>query len=139
MLAAADRDALERLYRGPLRQFAVARANPDSVQCGCARSVCGITAFGEVYPCIGAPLACGNLRERSFADIWRNAPPLNWIRGLRLADFPACRDCARRPYCRRSSGVVYTNSGDYTGPSQFGADFACLEADVVAGIVESAP
>lgn len=136
---AAQRDALEQLYRGPLRSFAVAREHSDSVQCACARSNCGITAFGDVYPCIGAPLSGGNLREQSFREIWRDSPTFNWIRGLRLSDFAACRDCTRRAYCRRTSGFMYSNTGDYTGPRRFGDEFACIEADVVGGIAEAAP
>jgi radical SAM protein with 4Fe4S-binding SPASM domain len=112
------RDDLERLYCGPLRRF---RRPPDfdpkrSVQCACARSNCGITATGEVYPCIGAPLPCGNLRVQSFADIWKHSPQLNWIRQLKLEHFTACKSCPVRPFCRRNSGVVYANTGNYTGP-----------------------
>lgn len=127
-----DRTTLERLYRGPLRELAHGiSSDPTSVQCSCARSVCGISAFGEVYPCIGAPLPSGSLRERSFHDIWRNSPALEWIRSLRLEDFPACRTCAISVHCRRSSGVIFSNTGSYTGPKQFGDDWTCMEAEVL--------
>jgi radical SAM protein with 4Fe4S-binding SPASM domain len=134
-----ERKALERLYRGPLRKF-IAQDVEDkkSVQCSCARSVCGISAFGEVYPCIGAPVPSGNLRERSFHDIWLNSPQLNSIRALRLEDFPACSGCDLRRFCRRSSGVVFTNTGNYTGPGTFGEDWACMEAEVIRDICREA-
>ncbi len=119
-------DSLAELYRGPLRHLL---GQPDfapnrSVQCACARSNCGITATGDVYPCIGAPVLSGNIRDDSFHHIWRNSPQLNHIRGLRLADFTACHPCPDRPYCGRNSGVVYSNTGDYTGPE----GFTCMDA-----------
>ena len=124
-----DRPALERVYRGPLRDM---RPSPcfderRSVQCNCARSVCGIGSSGDVYPCIGAPMPAGNLREQSFAKIWKDAPVLNRIRNLSLDDFAVCKPCPDRPYCRRSSGVVYANTRAYTGAEPW----TCMEASVI--------
>lgn len=132
-----DREELERLYRGPLRGMVPAPDfNPGrSVQCSCARTVAGISAFGEVYPCIGAPVPSGNLREKSFGEIWRTSPELNRIRGLTLEDFKVCQPCPDRPYCRRSSGVVVSNTGNYTGPEEF----TCMEANVLRKVHEEAP
>jgi radical SAM protein with 4Fe4S-binding SPASM domain len=134
-----DRETLDRLYRGPLQDLVPEPGDGASVQCSCARSVCGITAFGEVYPCIGAPLPCGTLKERSFKDIWWNSETLRGIRSLTLADFPACSSCDLRRSCRRSSGVVYSNTGDYTGPSAFGDDWTCMEAEVLHSIQSEKP
>ena len=134
-----NHESLEWLYRGPLRHLVAGLPNTSpSVQCSCARAVCGISAFGEVYPCIGAPVPSGNLREHSFREIWRNSPVLCWIRSLRADDFPTCKDCAHRPYCRRSSGVIFTNTGSYTGPEEFGDDWVCGEAEVIHGIHDEA-
>ncbi|MCP5101157.1 MAG: radical SAM protein [Chloroflexi bacterium] len=124
-----NQEALTKLYKGPLHHL---MRKPDfnenrSVQCACARATCGISANGDVYPCIGAPIKAGNIREGSFAEIWRNSPELNKIRGLELDDFKSCKPCPDRPYCSRNSGVVFTNSGDYTGPEPF----TCMEAATV--------
>jgi len=124
-----DQADIERFYRA---QSALAPNGPihdgTSVQCSCARSVCGISAFGDVYPCIGAPLVAGNLRRQPFAEIWETSSTFSWIRGLTLDDFAACRQCEHRTYCHRSSGVVYHNTGDYTGPAHFGDEWVCHEA-----------
>ena len=126
-----DGALLERMFRGPLRPLLPSRdPQRDSVQCSCARSVCGITAFGVVYPCIGAPLPAGDLRRQSFREVWRDSPQFRWIRGLKLEDFPACRSCEHIGYCPRSSGTVFNNTGVYNGPERFGDDFSCLEAEV---------
>ena len=126
------RSSLAQLYRGPLQHLVPPTIdNPTSVQCACARSVCGISAFGEVYPCIGAPVPSGNLRQRSFHEIWADSPTLQWIRQLKLRDFPSCEPCDHLAHCRRSSGVIFANTGDYTGPPRFGDDWTCMEAEVL--------
>ena len=124
--------ALERLYRGPLAEFAVATGSGTrKIACPCARSVCGIGANGDVYPCIGAPLPAGNLRRNSFRGIWRDSPVFARIRALRNADFPACHTCNHLAFCRRSSGVLLNNTGEFTGPARFGADLCCTEAAII--------
>jgi radical SAM protein with 4Fe4S-binding SPASM domain len=134
-----DHQSLERAYRGSLRHLVSGPpSTSESVQCSCARAVCGISAFGEVYPCIGAPLPSGNLRDHSFHEIWSNSPVLRWIRGLRASDFPACQSCVHKPYCRRSSGAIYTNSGVYTGPEKFGDDWVCGDAEIIHRIHDEA-
>jgi AdoMet-dependent heme synthase len=124
-----DRSTLKAMYEGPLKPL---MREPDfdpnrSVQCGCARASCGISATGEVYPCIGAPIPSGNLREQRFAQIWHESPQLNAIRKLGLQDFVTCRSCPDRAFCGRNSGVVYNNTGYYTGPEPF----TCMDASVV--------
>jgi radical SAM protein with 4Fe4S-binding SPASM domain len=132
-----DRSALERLYRGPLERFVIPGGQPRrSIACPCARSVCGIGSSGDVYPCIGAPLPAGNLKTKSFAEIWRHSPTLRWVRGLRQEDFPACSGCDHSAYCRRTSGVMLNNTGEFTGPRAFGDDVSCVEAEVVHRIAE---
>lgn len=129
-----DAPTLDALYRGPLRGALgeiTCHADRD-VQCSCARTVCGISSTGEVYPCIGAPVPSGNLREQSFGEIWTGSPALNRIRGLTLQDFSACEPCPDRPFCRRSSGVVFTNTGNYTGPEAW----TCMEAGIIRRIHE---
>ncbi len=124
-----DRKTLAGLYRGPLAHLVTNRGpEPDrSVQCSCARSTAGISATGEVYPCIAAPVRAGNLREARFAEIWAASPVFERIRNLRIEDFAACEPCADRSFCARSSGVAYTNTGDYTGPEPF----TCMDASVI--------
>tara|TARA_B100000609_G_C17218803_1_gene438460 strand:+ start:336 stop:1424 length:1089 start_codon:yes stop_codon:yes gene_type:complete len=128
-----ERDELLSLYKGPLRDLVrPPDFNNKTVQCSCARSVCGISCTGDVYPCIGAPIPSGNLREMSFEEIWTLSPQLNKIRNLQLSDFKTCETCADRPFCSRSSGVTYSNTGNYTGPEEF----SCMQADVMRELYE---
>jgi len=137
-LLALDGPALERLYRGPLAPFVKpTRRGEDRIACPCARSVCGIGSSGDVYPCIAAPLPCGNVRTLSFREIWSESPQLRWIRGLRNEDFEACSSCDHSRFCRRSSGTMLTDTGSFTGPSRFGASARCAEAEIVHRLSES--
>lgn len=104
-----------QLLHGPYGYLFEYDNQEKNVQCSCARSVCGISSTGEVYPCIGAPLKSGNLREESFKDIWNNSHVLNQIRRLGKKDFLSCQSCDHIEFCQRSSGTSYINTGVYTG------------------------
>lgn len=102
-------------------------ATDANVQCPCARTVCGIASNGDVYPCIGAPVFAGNLRMQGFGEIWKNSEEFKKIRGLTLPDFKDCVKCGDKPYCGRSSGVVYSNTGNYTGSDEW----SCMNAKLI--------
>jgi radical SAM protein with 4Fe4S-binding SPASM domain len=129
-----DRATLKDVYTGPL-SFLLdpPDCRPDrEVQCACARSVVAIAANGDVYPCIGAPIPSGNVRDKPFEEIWRSSPELLRIRALRLEDFTSCEPCPDRGFCRRTSGFVYTTTGVYTGPEEW----TCMEANVLHEIFD---
>lgn len=118
---------LQILYKGPLGStFAGGVNRSEHFQCGCARVSCGINQEGIVYPCIGAPIPSGSLRQQSFQEIWDQSSVFQWIRGLQLRDFKDCQKCEKRPYCQRSSGAVYCNTGDYTAKEEWFCDQAEL-------------
>jgi radical SAM protein with 4Fe4S-binding SPASM domain len=129
-----DHETLEALYRGPLAEAVgqpTCRLDTD-LSCSCARAVAAVSSTGEVYPCIGAPLASGNVRDGGFTRVWRESPVLNRIRGLGLDDYPKCGTCPDRGFCRRSNGVTYVNTGDYTGADPW----TCGEAAILRRIAE---
>jgi len=103
------------LLKGPYQDFFNSKNKDKAVQCSCARSVCGISSSGDVYPCIGAPIKSGNIREASLTSIWKNSKKLNDIRNLKREDFKTCQSCEYIESCNRSSGSIYINTGDYTG------------------------
>jgi radical SAM protein with 4Fe4S-binding SPASM domain len=125
---------LVKLYSGSRKEYFAHSVNTqESVQCACARTNAGIGYDGTVYPCIGAPIPSGDLREQTFAEIWRESPTFAWIRGLSLKDFKSCEPCAVRPYCQRSSGAIYTNTGDYTGKEEW----TCKQAELLKNLNET--
>lgn len=90
--------------------------NPDkALQCSCAKTVFAVGANGDVFPCIGAPIKSGNIRESSLIDIWKNSLEFKKIREIKLSDFKECQNCEFIESCNRSSGSIYINTGNYLG------------------------
>ncbi len=119
---------LKNIFRGSSGHYFVPSINEtDSVQCACATTNVGIGFDGTVYPCIGAPIPSGDLRQQSFSTIWHESKVFAWIRSLSLDDFKSCKPCELRPYCQRSSGAIFTNTGDYTGKE----DWTCKQAELL--------
>lgn len=131
-----DAGQLDQLCRGPLRDLLPAgrRAPPPAEQfnCNCARGNCAISARGDVYPCVSVPWPAGNVRDRPFADIWRDSPVFNRIRGLTLADFPKCAPCPHRAYCNHDRGAAFNATGDYTSADPF----VCATAAIAHRLAE---
>jgi len=133
-----DDGQLDELYRGPLRDMV--RRGPRQMTearfpCNCARGNCAISSHGDVYPCISVPWSAGNVREQPFIDIWRTSPVFQRIRGLRIADYPACAPCEDKPYCNRSRGAALNYSGSYTGTDPF----VCRTAAITRAIATESP
>jgi mycofactocin radical SAM maturase len=85
--------------------------------CGAAKMTACIDPCGDVFPCafLQAEEFCGgNLREKSFKDIWDNAPVFRFFRRLEPA---SCRRCPRFEKCRGGCpAVAYFLSGDLNSP-----------------------
>lgn len=128
--ARIDRAQLESLSRGPLRSLLPRGQRPlpppEQFTCNCARGNCAISAHGDVYPCISVPWSAGNVRDRPFAEIWRDSPVFRRIRGLTLENFPQCAPCPHRGHCSHDRGAAYNATGDYTSADPF----VCATAEV---------
>jgi radical SAM protein with 4Fe4S-binding SPASM domain len=137
--AQVDRNQLEELCRGPLKQLLPVGQRPmpppEEFTCNCARGNCAISARGDVYPCISVPWSAGNVREQEFADIWHQSPVFQRIRGLSLKDFSKCAPCPHRPYCSHDRGAAFNSTGDYTGADPF----VCATAEIVHGLARDEP
>ena len=112
---ALSKDQYEALLLSDLGQHFYYENKEKALQCGCARVVLGIGFTGNVFPCIGAPILSGNLRENSLQNIWKNSVEFAKIRNLKREDFKDCQSCEAIEYCNRSSGATYANTGNYTG------------------------
>jgi radical SAM protein with 4Fe4S-binding SPASM domain len=93
-------------------------AAPDEAPCAIARRACRIGPNGDVFPCSTFPIAAGNLRERSFAEIWTSSPLLVYLRSIRFGDLrPTCSGCGKSGYCSRCMALSLLEHGDLLGPS----------------------
>jgi len=109
-------DAINRyLASDPLFRTLEPGLGPTTCQAG--RAVCAISPYGEVLPCLMMPMLLGNLRDRSFRDIWWENPSddLVSLRSLSRGDFESCDGCADAAFCERCPGVALAETGSLTG------------------------
>jgi len=83
--------------------------NPGRVS-GC------ISSTGDVLPCPTLRIPMGNLREKSFQEIW-STDAIDPLRYMTLDDLKTCATCPTLEHCNRCPGVAYLETGDYLGPS----------------------
>jgi radical SAM protein with 4Fe4S-binding SPASM domain len=127
---------LEALYQGSLADLIPTgnRAVDEAAfPCNCARGNAAISARGEVFPCVSVPWSAGNVRQQPFGEIWKRSPVFEQIRGLKIADYPACAPCPDKPFCSRDRGAAYNASGSYTGTDPF----VCAAAGVARTVAET--
>jgi len=75
--------------------------------CNAGFCMVGISAEGEVFPCLMLRINAGKLTEASFSSIWQSSPVLNRIRNLQMGDFKECSQCPLLASCRRCAGQSY--------------------------------
>jgi radical SAM protein with 4Fe4S-binding SPASM domain len=71
-----------------------------------------ITPEGDITPCPYMPLTVGNLRERSFREIWEEAPELVALRDPEQLK-GRCGSCEYKELCGGCRCRAYAQFGDY--------------------------
>ncbi|MCP3964193.1 MAG: radical SAM protein [bacterium] len=104
----------------------------DGPLCAAANRYCNITSAGDVMACNGLPGSGGNVRERSFRDVWENSPWLNEVRGIRREDLHTCKNCSRLSYCGRCHAQALVEDGDLYGPSSYAQERAEITERLVS-------
>lgn len=79
--------------------------------CPAGKHYCRITPTGDVTPCPYMPVSAGNVREQSFADIWRGAKPMQDLRQPQLGG--RCGSCEFSKICGGCRCRAYATYGDY--------------------------
>lgn len=102
----------------------------ENLLCAAARSHCAVNPYGDITPCVQFPLACGNVRNSHFANIWKNSPELKKIRETMVFHLPFCSNCSLRKDCRMCPGLNYVEHKDFTIPSPL----VCREAKIIRRI-----
>jgi AdoMet-dependent heme synthase len=106
------------------------RTDLDDIACGAGHNACYISAYGDVMPCVALPIACGNVRETPFAEIWHRSPEMTRVRSIRIRDLHTCSTCAASPYCTRCPGQALVEGGDLYGPSPANCEHALVGAQL---------
>jgi radical SAM protein with 4Fe4S-binding SPASM domain len=122
------------LVAGPL-PTAVPDVRPDldEVTCGAGHNAGYVSAYGDVMPCVALPIACGNVREQPFSEIWATAPRLREVRAIRIRDLRTCAGCRASAFCTRCPGQALVEDGDLYGPSSAACEHALAGAEL-AGV-----
>jgi AdoMet-dependent heme synthase len=100
--------------------------------CPAGKAYCRIMPEGDVTPCPYMPVTAGNLRERSFVDIWQQAEVFQNLRDPSLGG--RCGDCEFSKICGGCRCRAYATYGDYLAedpacayqPGQFGGQVIAL-------------
>jgi radical SAM protein with 4Fe4S-binding SPASM domain len=75
-------------------------------------SYCRLLPEGGVTPCPYLPVKVGNIREKSFAEIWEESPLFKTLRDSASLK-GKCGSCDFRSHCRGCRARAYACYGDY--------------------------
>jgi len=92
--------------------------------CAAASRYCAINSAGDVLACNVLPGSGGNLRSRSFREIWESSPWLQTVRDIRAGDLHTCNSCDKLSYCGRCHAQAVLEHGDLYGPSSYARERA---------------
>ena len=82
--------------------------------CSVGLTYAGLSAEGDLLPCVPAPIKLGNLLEEKLEDIWANSEVLNNIRDRRSLG-GACGRCNYNGICGGCRYTAYEAVGDWLG------------------------
>ena len=111
------------------------RSDLDDIPCGASHNACYISAYGDVMPCVAMPIACGNVRDEPFAEIWHRSPNMLKVRAIHIRDLHTCSSCAASRFCTRCPGQALVETGDLYGPSPANCEHALAAAQVAGSSV----
>ncbi len=105
------------IKNGPLLRFA------EMVFHGCSagRGFVYVKPNGEVWPCPFIEISCGNIRNKSFSEIWNTAPLFKDLRERESRLKGQCGKCQYKTLCGGCRGRAFAITGDYlaSDPSCF--------------------
>jgi len=99
----------------------------NSIPCGASHMSCYISPYGDIYPCVQLPIDCGNLRQETFGNIWKNSPQMLDVRSVTIFKLSLCSKCDLFQFCRLCIGLNYVEEGNMFLPSKR----SCKEAEIL--------
>ena len=103
----------------------------EGYPCSAGHTACYVSPRGEVYPCVQFPLSCGNVREQTFLDIWKNSPQLLEVRSIRGKDLTTCSSCNHLGSCTRCPGLAFME-GNMRGPSSIDCEKSYVRTGIAS-------
>ena len=131
----AGRDVMHAFFSDPVlaKEFfqpVKCLPQPGEELCGTGRRTCLISPYGDVFPCGVHPVPAGNLREKSFHEIWTGSPLLRELRTKTVDDL---RNGAKSLAGFRCSALALIEDGDFLGPFRRGEALAEVQAEARNG------
>ncbi len=131
----ADREDLIPFYRTGHTPCSVSEGPADDPRfdgplCAAGNRYANISAAGEVRACNSLPVVAGNVRDKSFREIWEQSEWLKQVRSIRRKDLDTCNTCPKISYCGRCHAQAMLEDGNIMGPSSS----ACSHAEMVERI-----
>ena len=82
-------EAIQALSFSPASRHLSAARSYSGPGCGAANLICSVSLGGTVNPCsyLGSDYEAGNLRQRSFAEIWNHGQSFQRLRGVQNEQF----------------------------------------------------
>jgi len=81
--------------------------------CSAGRGFIYIKPDGAVWPCPFIEMSCGNVREKTFSDIWSGSKVLHDLRRREWLLKGQCGECQYRRMCGGCRGRAWATTGDY--------------------------
>lgn len=103
--------------RSPMKRVDMLGRAPQSVNDG--DGFVFISHTGDVYPSGFLPVVCGNVKEQSLIDVYRNSPVMQTLRDKSQLQ-GKCGVCEFKTMCGGSRARAYALTGDYMA-----SDTAC--------------
>ncbi len=104
----------------------------EDIPCSAGHNSCYISPYGDVLPCVQLAQPAGNLRRKTFSEIWYGAPSLEQLRAVRESQLPVCSRCEIRKYCERCPGLALMEGGDVRGAYERACEMAEQRAQLAA-------
>ncbi|MDH5787268.1 MAG: radical SAM protein, partial [Candidatus Bathyarchaeota archaeon] len=83
--------------------------------CSVGLTYAGLTASGDLLPCVPAPIKLGNLLEQCLEEIWTHNELLNYVRNRKALKGP-CKICIYSGLCGGCRYTAFIAYGDWLGP-----------------------
>lgn len=95
----------------------VTMAPNKKVFCEAGISTISISPYGEVYPCTNLRISAGNIRNKSFKEIWQESKMLSILRKTLLQEPRVCNECKLNSYCTHCPAIVFLTKSNLANAS----------------------
>jgi MoaA/NifB/PqqE/SkfB family radical SAM enzyme len=109
---------------------------PGEEICATGRRHCTISPYGDLYPCMVYPVPAGNLKEKSFREIWSGSPLLQEIRTKTVDDLKGGTNAIGGFRC---SALALIEHGDFLGPFPRGEEMAEIHTQATRSLSPDSP